>query len=385
FVRGRARKSFLKKGGSKAEVALADELLNPDVLTIGFARRFATYKRAPLIFSDMERIIRLLSDSNRPIQLIFAGKAHPKDNNGKELIRQIIHNLRKEELRRRVVFIEDYDMNVARYLLQGVDVWLNNPRRPLEASGTSGMKAAANGGLNLSVLDGWWCEGYEPDVGWRIGKGEEYADLTYQDDVESRDLYNILEKEIIPCFYTRGKDGLPREWISMMKATFKNLSPVFNTNRMVTDYARKFYLPSLERWNIMKSDDFHGARELTSWKAKVKSNWHEVKVLNSHFSGTTEEIKVGDKVTVNLEVHLGGLSPDDVNVQVLFGKVSPEEELIEPAINTLSMTEPLGDGRWAYSGSITCNESGQHGFSVRLLPFNSALSFGHETGLIRWG
>ncbi len=385
FVRDRARKSFIKKGGSKAELALADELLNPDALTIGFARRFATYKRAPLIFSDLDRIIRLLQDTHRPIQLIFAGKAHPKDNNGKELIRQIIHHLRREELSRRVVFIEDYDMNVARYMLQGVDVWLNNPRRPLEASGTSGMKAAANGGLNLSILDGWWCEGYRPDTGWRIGTGEEYSDLTLQDDVESRDLYNVLEKEIIPAFYTRGKDGLPREWISMMKDTFKHLSPVFNTNRMVTDYAEKFYVPALDRWNIMARDEFHGARELTSWKAKVQGAWHEVKVLTAHFSGSTEEIKVRDEVKVDVEVHLGGLSPEDVTVQALFGKVSPEEELITPTISTLSPSRELGDGRWAYSGDIQCNESGQHGFSIRLVPFNAALSFGHETGLIRWG
>ena len=233
------------------EVAQASEVLNPDALTIGFARRYATYKRATLLLRDAERLIRILSDKDRPVQIIFAGKAHPMDNPGKELIREIIHFARQPEARRRMVFIEDYDMVVARYLVQGVDVWLNTPRRPLEASGTSGMKAAVNGALNLSVLDGWWVEACNVNTGWAIGQGEEYGDEKYQDEVESNALYNLLEKELIPLFYNRGADGLPRAWISKMKTSMREICPVFNTNRMVKEYAEKYYLPAHNRYSSL--------------------------------------------------------------------------------------------------------------------------------------
>jgi glycogen phosphorylase len=385
FTRKRARLQAIRRGANKAEISLSEELLDPEILTIGFARRFATYKRATLIFSDMDRIIKLLLDSERPIQIIFAGKAHPKDNLGKELIRQIIHRIRKHDIRHRVVFIEDYDINVARYMLQGVDVWLNTPRRPHEASGTSGMKASANGAMNLSVLDGWWCEGYDIDTGWAIGNGEEYTDLTYQDEVESRALYNLLEKEIIPTFYSRGRDSVPREWLSMMKATFKKLSPIFNTNRMVNDYARKFYLPATRRWNDLKKDQFSGAKELTSWKEKVRHSWHEVKILSANSNNGIDEIKVGEMFQVIGEIHLGSLSHEDVNVQVLYGAVNPEGNLIKPQIFNLKMDSSLDNGKWKYIGSITCINSGLHGFSIRVIPYNEALTYIHETGLVRWG
>ena len=199
----RLRQQLKGRGAPPAEIARADEVLDPEALTIGFARRFATYKRGTLLFRNLDRLAAIINNKDRPVQIVFAGKAHPKDHGGKELIAEILQFARRPEFRRRIVFIEDYDMNVARYLVQGVDVWLNNPRRPLEASGTSGMKAAANGGLNLSILDGWWCEGYDGDNGLAIGAGEEYTDLTYQDDVESRAIYDLLEQEIVPLFYTR--------------------------------------------------------------------------------------------------------------------------------------------------------------------------------------
>ena len=208
-----ASSQLKRRGAPPAEIARADEVLDPEALTIGFARRFATYKRGTLIFRNLERLAAILNNKDRPVQIIFAGKAHPRDHGGKELIAEILHIARRPEFRRRIVFLEDYDMNVARYLVQGVDVWLNNPRRPLEASGTSGMKVCVNGGLNLRILDGWWVEGYAGDNGWAIGAGEEYTDLTYQDDVESRAIYDLLEQEIVPLFYTRASDGLPRGWL----------------------------------------------------------------------------------------------------------------------------------------------------------------------------
>ena len=251
FARKRLRMQLERRGATPSEVARADEVLDPEALTIGFARRFATYKRGTLIFRNLERLTSILGNKERPVQIIFAGKAHPRDHGGKELIAEIIHVCRRPELRRRMVFMEDYDINVARFLVQGVDVWLNNPRRPLEASGTSGMKVCINGGLNLSILDGWWCEGYTGDNGWAIGAGEEYTDndRTYQDDIESRTLYDLIEQEIVPLYYNRTADGLPRGWINYMKNSIMKCCPVFNTNRMVEEYMRRCYAPSAERYS----------------------------------------------------------------------------------------------------------------------------------------
>ena len=384
FVRRRMRAQLLKRGAQDHEILAADETLDPDILTIGFARRFATYKRATLIFHDVDRLIRLVSDLDRPVQFIFAGKAHPRDNEGKEFIRRIVHHVRRDEFMRRVVFLEDYDMNVARYMLQGVDVWLNNPRRPLEASGTSGMKAAANGAQNLSILDGWWVEGYSPDTGWAIGRGEEYTDLKYQDEVESRTIYDILEKDLVPLFYQRGRDGLPRGWLAKMKATFKKLAPVYNTNRMVNEYAEKFYIPSTERWHTMSQGAFAGAKELTEWKKRVEEGWKEVHVLAAE-TDLTEEVKVGQIVHIRVPVNLGTLKPGDVRLQVLFGKVNPDGDIDHPEIFDLKDHTVDADGRVVYHGDLSCRASGLQGFAVRVIPCHGALSFLHETGLIRWG
>ncbi|MBC8100126.1 MAG: alpha-glucan family phosphorylase, partial [Armatimonadetes bacterium] len=242
FARKRLREQLTRRGVSQTEVEAADEALNPDTLTIGFARRFATYKRATLLFRDTARLVKLLNDSERPVQIIFAGKAHPHDEEGKAFIREIVHMARTPDLRHSIVFLENYDMQVARYLVQGVDVWLNTPRRPKEASGTSGMKVIYNGGLNCSILDGWWDEAYSPQVGWAIGNGEEYRDNQgeQQDQIESQALYNVLEQDIIPLFYDRGRDSLPRGWISKVKAGLKTLAPFFNTRRMVQEYAEQY-------------------------------------------------------------------------------------------------------------------------------------------------
>jgi len=244
FARARLKAQLKRRGAPPSEIGRAEEVLDPDALTIGFARRFATYKRGSLIFRNLERLGAIINNKDRPVQILFAGKAHPRDHGGKELIAEILHIARRPEFRRRVVFVEDYDIHVARYMVQGIDVWLNNPRRPLEASGTSGMKVCCNGGINLSILDGWWVEGYAQNNGWAIGAGEEYTDLTYQDDVESRAIYDLLEQEIVPLFYTRSSDGLPRGWLRVMKQSMGTVCPVFNTNRMVQEYIEKCYRPS---------------------------------------------------------------------------------------------------------------------------------------------
>jgi starch phosphorylase len=385
FARGRLKGQLKNRGALPAEIARAEEVLDPDALTIGFARRFATYKRGTLIFRNLDRLSALMNDKDRPVQFIYAGKAHPKDHGGKELIAEILQFARRPEFRRRLVFLEDYDMNVARYLVQGVDVWLNNPRRPLEASGTSGMKVCANGGLNLSILDGWWVEGYAGDNGWAIGAGEEYTDLAYQDDVESRAIYDLLEQEIVPLFYTRSSDGLPRGWLRMMKRAIGSLSPVFNTGRMVAEYTTTCYLPSASRHLRLAADNLARARQLAGWRHGLARGWGQVRVVHVEADGA-DPMHVGAELRVKARVHLGGLSPDDVQVQLFHGQVDSLGEIPRP--RTVSMSTngagPEG-GNYLFSGTIPCRSSGQHGYAVRVLPRHGDLANPFEPGLITWG
>ena len=297
---------------------VATEVLSPESLTIGFARRFATYKRATLLLHDVERLKRILTDSKRPVQILLAGKAHPHDSDGKELIRQIIHFARDPQVRRSMDFLEDYDISVARHLVQGADVWLNTPRRPNEASGTSGMKLLANGGLNLSILDGWWDEAYDREVGWAIGNGEEYGDTAYQDHVEPEMLYHLLENDVVPLFYARDSAGIPRGWLAKMKASMKKLSPIYSTNRMVAEYAERFYIPAAGR-HLCLARDKKRVHSLMDWRQRVHAHGSEVRVTEVAADGGETEFQVGSKVTVRAEVFLGALAPADVRVQAYYG------------------------------------------------------------------
>jgi glycogen phosphorylase len=385
FARGRLKQQLRNRGALPAEIARADEVLDPDALTIGFARRFATYKRGTLIFRNLDRLTALLNNKERPVQFIFAGKAHPRDHGGKELIAEIMQFARRPEFRRRLVFLEDYDVNMARYLDQGVDVWLNNPRRPLEASGTSGMKVAANGGLNFSILDGWWVEGYSGDNGWAIGAGEEYTDLAYQDDVESRAIYDLLEQEIVPLFYTRSSDGLPRGWVRMMKRSIASLCPVFNTGRMVAEYTTLCYLPSAQRYLRLIAGGLERARALAGWRRALARGWGQVRVVGVEANGA-DPMHVGGELRVQARVQLGPLSPDDVQVQLFHGLVDNMGEIPRPQALAMSTngTAPEG-GSWRFSGTIPCRTSGQHGYAVRVLPRHADLANPFEPGLVCWG
>jgi glycogen phosphorylase len=385
FARGRLRNQLKRRGAPPAEVARSDEVLDPEALTIGFARRFATYKRGTLIFRNLERLGAIINDKDRPVQIIFAGKAHPRDHGGKELIAEILHIARRPEFRRRIVFIEDYDMHVARYLAQGIDVWLNNPRRPLEASGTSGMKVCCNGGINLSVLDGWWVEGYAQNNGWAIGAGEEYTDLAYQDDVESRAIYDLLEQEIVPLFYTRSSDGLPRGWLRVMKQSMGTVCPVFNTNRMVQEYIEKCYWPSNQRYELLAADHLKKAEELAQWRRRLSLGWSHVRVEGVEASGS-DPMHVGKELEVRARINLGNLNPADVEVQLFHGLVDSYGEI--PSPGTIAMSHngaPQAGSTWLFLGKIPFRTSGQHGFAVRVLPHNSSLSNPFETGLVCWG
>jgi starch phosphorylase len=396
FARKRLKAQIQRRGAYHTELNWAEEVLDPGTLTIGFARRFASYKRGNLMLKDPARLVKLLSDPKRPVQLIFSGKAHPRDTEGKEIIRQIIHFAGQYNARRRIVFLEDYDINVARFLVHGVDIWLSTPRRPMEASSTSGMKAAVNGALNISTLDGWWCEGYTPEVGWVIGAGESYEDAGYQDMVESQALYNMLENEIVPLFYTRSADDLPRGWIQRVKNSIKLITPRFNTNRMVRDYARRFYNPAVARWRYLTAEAISRAKTLSTWKSDMKSVWPEfaikdVKIQVNNGEGNVElnpkqaQLKVGSELSVRALVKLGKVNPDDVSVELYHGSVDTRGNIRDGSAVKMAHKETSEqDGEHWFAGSMRCRRTGQHGVAVRVLPKNTDLADPYELGLILW-
>lgn len=385
FARKRLYTQYKNRLAPASELRICNEVLDPEALTIGFARRFATYKRATLILKDKERLQRILLNTDRPVQFIIAGKAHPQDTAGKQLIRELFHFTHEADVRNNFIFIENYEMNVARYMVQGVDCWLNTPRRPMEASGTSGMKAAANGALNISIPDGWWCEALDlgPN-GWTIGKGEQYDSTEEQDLVESQALYEMLEQEIVPAFYDRGRDDLPRQWIARMKAAIRTICPIFNTNRMVQEYADRCYVPSSVRRNELMAKSRERALALAAWKAKVRGAWPHVGVTRIE-SDAKEGLPVGEPLNVQAEVHLGALSTSDVTVEVFYGVLDLEGRL--PAGKTVEMASAgnASDGKYRFTGAIPCDYSGELGFAVRILPNHPDLAQKHETGLITWG
>jgi starch phosphorylase len=373
-----------RRGAPRVELNAAREVLHPEALTIGFARRFATYKRANLILKDMKRLKRILTDKERPVQIIFAGKAHPADNLGKQFIREIVHFAREQDIMRRVIFIENYDMDVARDMLQGVDVWLNTPRRLMEASGTSGMKAAINGALNLSVLDGWWYEGYSSDVGWAIGEEEEYDDPDYQDLVESQALYDILEHEVIPTFYDRGADGLPREWISLMKSTMKKLGPIFITRRMVREYTSNLYMPTGERWKNLRGDgEYQNARDLAGWKAHLLAHWNEIRLVSENTSASNH-LKVGEDMEISATICIRPFIPDDLSIEVYSGTLDAKAEIADGESIPMTPTPTGEDGIYVYAAQLPCSTSGRWGYAVRVLPKHQNLMSPYDLGLIHW-
>jgi starch phosphorylase len=370
-------------------VEQADQVLDLDTLTIGFGRRFATYKRATLLLRDPERLARLLNDPQRPVQVLFAGKAHPRDEPGKALIQQIVRLAQEERFRRRIVFLEDYDMAVARELVQGCDVWLNTPRRPEEASGTSGMKAAANGVLNVSTLDGWWDEAWRDlnqpatPIGWAIGRGESYGSDDEQDQVEAEALYDLLERDVVPTFYERGTDGLPQAWIARMKASISSLVPVFNAQRMVREYTQRCYLPAAEQVRRLAADDMLPAKALADWRQRIDDAWSHVAIRRVE-TRSDSELRVGQALDVQAWVELGSLSPEDVAVELYLGRVDARGELsqarplpmhlvaTEDGCSVFEIAAPPGDG------------SGLHGYTVRVLPHHPDLASAFQPGLISW-
>jgi starch phosphorylase len=382
FTRRMLRAQLEARGASPADAALADEVLDPRALTIGFARRFAAYKRGALIFHDTDRLEAILGNRDRPVQIIMAGKAHPQDEDGKAIIRTVVQYARSERFRRRVVFLEDYDMVVARYLVQGADVWLNTPRRPLEASGTSGMKATVNGALNLSILDGWWAEAYHPDIGWAIGRGEEYDDPELQDRLEASTLYDVLEHEVVPLFYDRGPDGLPRRWIAHMKNAMEAICPRFNTTRLVQDYLREFYLPAAERSAELTRQGLAGAAELVDWKRRVAHAWGAVQVQGHQILDDTLSQR---PARVEIRVRLGSLRAEDVEVTIFFGRLNVAGEIMAPKAIPAAWCARDGSNNHRYEATIPPGDSGGCGLVVRVMPYHPLLADPYDLGLIAWG
>jgi starch phosphorylase len=384
FARNRLRKQLLNRGVPDRDLAVADEVLNVETLTIGFARRFAPYKRAYLILKDIERLKKILIDEERPVQMIFAGKAHPQDNVGKEFIKNLVDISNLEELRRNVVFLEDYDLEIARHLVQGMDIWLNTPRRLQEACGTSGMKAVANGALHFSVLDGWWDEGYDREIGWAIGSREEYGDHDYQDNLESRALYDILEKDIVPLFYERDPDNIPRGWVSMMKASLFKLCPMFNTHRMVEEYWDRFYVPAAEQGFSLLDRDHEALKALAQWREKIMYNWSNIAIKDIRME-EVEEIEVGASYQVDADIYLGDLSPEDLVVEAYCGKLDPDNQFQDRFTIAMSPSETNEDHTYHYHCTIKFSEAGHIGLNIRIIPNHPNEQSRHTMGLVIWG
>jgi starch phosphorylase len=354
------------------QLSKINSYLDPDALTIGFARRFAMYKRATLLFRDMERLSKILKDTERPVQIIIAGKAHPHDTQGKEVIQTIIQQVRVYGLERHVVFLEDYDMVIARLMIKGCDVWLNTPIRPLEASGTSGMKAAINGTLNLSVLDGWWDEAFDGSIGFAIGHGEEYENHEEQDIVESGSLYDQIEQVIVPMFYDRiSTNRLPERGISYMKNSMSSIAGKFSTSRMVKEYTEKYYLPALNNFSVMTRNNAERASELKFWKEKIRAEWQNIKVISAE-AENSKEVYVGKPIKVKAVIELGKLEPSDVVVQVYYGSINPHGELENTNMETLHLVNSENNLHF-YEGVYECPDTGQQGFTIRILPHHELM------------
>ncbi|WP_067549028.1 alpha-glucan family phosphorylase [Nocardia crassostreae] len=380
-VRRRVHASWLERGAAPAELGWIDEVFDPRVLTVGFARRVPTYKRLTLMLRDPERLRALLLDPDRPVQLVVAGKSHPADDGGKALIQQVVRFADDPEVRHRIVFLPDYDMSMARYLYWGCDVWLNNPLRPLEACGTSGMKSALNGGLNLSIRDGWWDEMYDGENGWAIPTADGVRDEHRRDDLEASALYELLERSVLPRFYDRDHDDLPVRWTEMVRHTLQTLGPKVLASRMVRDYAVDYYAPAAAAYAAVAQDDFKGARALSEYRRRIESAWPTVKVVQVDSSGLPDTPVIGANLALHARINLGGLTPSDVSVQAVLGRVSPGDDLSD--VHIFPMTHTGTDaGTDLFVVETPVPLSGAVGYTIRILPHHPLLASDAELGLI---
>jgi len=369
---------------SPAAPAWIDDLLNPDVLTIGFARRVPTYKRLTLMLRDPERLTKILTDPERPVQIVIGGKSHPADDSGKILIQQLVAFSRTPAVRGRIVFLPDYDITLAKTLYPGCDVWLNNPLRPLEACGTSGMKAALNGALNLSILDGWWDEWFDGRNGWAIPTADTATNEAERDDAEAAALYDLIEHRLVPTFYDR-EGGIPRTWMSMVRHTMTELGKRATADRMVRDYVTGLYAPAARHDAALRADDHAAARELAAYIGRVRACWRNVSVAHVDQGGISQQAQAGDILEVSAAVHLDGLSADDVAVELIGGNTDENDRLVHTSSTPLQPAGPAGDdGLVMFSCVQPLSVTGSFGYTVRVVPSHPQLVSPVELGLVTY-
>ena len=382
-ARARVRASWIKRGASSAELGWTDQILDPDILTIGFARRVPTYKRLTLMLRDPARLKKLLLDPERPIQIVIAGKSHPADETGKQLIQQMIKFTDDPEVRHRIAFLPNYDIAMAQHLYPGCDVWLNNPLRPFEASGTSGMKAALNGALNLSILDGWWDEWFDGNNGWAIPTADGVEDPERRDDIEANALYDLIENQVAPRFYDVDDDKLPQNWLAMVMHTVSTLGPKVRASRMVREYTERLYVPAARSGWALKDGDYAGARDLAAYTTKVRAAWPKVSVDHVESSGLGDSPEIGETLHVNAYVSLDGLDPADVEVQVAHGRTNHRgDDLHDVTTLPLQFEESYEQGRHKFSGELVLKTSGAFGYTVRIVPKHAGVATPASLGLV---
>ena len=380
-VRTRLRNTWLERGASDAELGWIDDVMSPDVLTIGFARRVPSYKRLTLMLSDPARLAALLLHPDRPIQMVIAGKSHPDDDGGKRLIQQLVQFADQYEVRHRIVFLPDYDIGMARLLYPGCDVWLNNPLRPFEACGTSGMKAALNAGLNLSILDGWWDECFDGENGWAIPTADGVADPDRRDDLEAAALYDLIEKSVASRFYERDSADLPIRWITMLTHTLSTLGPKILASRMVSDYVELLYQPAAISSRLVEANSYALARDLASYRNRVLAAWSGVRVEHVEATGVGDAPQRGQQVMVRTFIALGDLSRDDVRVELISGRVDHNDRIVNRRTTELTPMEKYEGNRWRYETELELVDTGAFGYTVRVLPTHPGLRTGAELGV----
>ena len=383
LIKQNVTERFVNGGIGYDRIAEIVNNLNPNALTIGFARRFATYKRATLIFKDIARLTQILNDEKRPVQLVFAGKAHPADREGQELIKYIHELSLMPQFKGKIFLLENYNIGISRYLISGVDVWLNNPRRPMEASGTSGEKASVNGVINFSVLDGWWCEGYTGDNGWTIGTNANYNSYEEQDKADSNSLYHTLENKIIPIYYKKDEKGVSAEWVKYMKNSIKTTGGKYSTSRMVCDYVNNLYMPLC---NLRKNnfDDLEKVANFTEWKKNAKNNWQYIELMQDR-NVDNARLVAGSQITVTCEVYLPNIDEENADVQVYFGQFLENGTVRNVSTTTMSkIAENKEEHRYVYEATLDLKTGGNFGYTFRVMPKHPMLVDEEDMNMVKW-
>ncbi|MCF8360519.1 MAG: alpha-glucan family phosphorylase [Prolixibacteraceae bacterium] len=383
YIKQRFADNWIKRNENPKLITEALGKLNPNALTIGFARRFATYKRAHLLFKNLDRLSAIVNNPDKPVQFIFAGKAHPADKGGQDLIKYIVEISKRPEFIGKIMFIQNYDMNLAKMMLQGVDVWMNTPTRPLEASGTSGEKGVMNGTVHFSVLDGWWVEGYKPDAGWALPMERSFDVQEFQDELDAESIYNILEQEIIPTYYRRNKKGVSEDWVAVVKNTIADVAPHFTMRRQLNDYIEKFYTPQAERYNRLKDDDYKLVHEIAAWKEKVASKWDGIKMVEANVEhGITHTYKIGESHPAKITLDLNGLTPEEVGVELVFTRKEDEKDVFVEKYEF--EVECMENNVCSYSLNLTIMDPGSYNYAIRVFPKNNLLPHRFDFMYLHW-